>query len=281
MSEVDTGLDDLKSRHPEWEPWLVVVETIVHEAADPRWDAMVPSCAQSRSKVPLLAYAALQLEARLLEPVLARLIRVASRSGTRNMATLAPLADARLDLSTLFKASLCQDSDQLKAMAARLGADCEAFQAVGALVAVPFLQACSSRWARSIPADWTEGYCPICGAWPALAEVRGIERSRYLRCGRCGAAWQAHCLFCPYCGMTDHKELLSLVPEKGGSNGAIDACQRCLGYLKTFTALQGSPPAKVMLDDLASVELDVAAVEQGYKRPQGAGYFLNVNVLRV
>jgi FdhE protein len=122
-----------------------------------------------------------------------------------------------------------------------------------------------------------EGYCPVCGAWPALAEVRGIERSRYLRCGRCGGQWQAHLLFCPYCGTTDHREQISLVPENS-SKSAIDACKRCLGYVKTFTTLQGSPPAKVILDDLASVELDVAAAAQGYKRPEGAGYSLNVTV---
>ena len=53
-----------------------------------------------------------------------------------------------------------------------------------------------------------EGYCPVCGAWPAFAEMRGIERSRYLRCGRCGGGWQAQCLSCSYCGMTDHEELI-------------------------------------------------------------------------
>jgi FdhE protein len=127
-------------------------------------------------------------------------------------------------------------------------------------------------------ASWTEGYCPVCGAWPAFAEVRGIERSRYLRCSRCGGEWQAHCLLCPFCGMTDHKELVSLVPENSGSNAMIDACNGCRGYIKTFTTLQGSPPVKVLLDDLDSVEVDVAAAEQGYRRPQGAGYSLNINV---
>jgi FdhE protein len=77
--------------------------------------------------------------------------------------------------------------------------------------------------------------------------------------------------------MTDHKEQLSFVPEIS-SKSAIDACKRCLGYVKTFTTLQGSLPAKVILDDLASVELDVAAAEQGYRRPDGAGYSLNLMV---
>ena len=59
----------------------------------------------------------------------------------------------------------------------------------------------------------------------------------------------------------------------------IDACKRCLGYVKTFTTLQGSPPVKVIVDDLASVDLDIAALESGYLRPVGAGYTLDVGVV--
>ena len=279
MTELDTGLQDLERQHPEWAPWLAVVQATLVEAADSKWDAAVPLCAATQqSKVPLLTEATLNLNLGLVRPMLAHLIRIACHDGTPKMATLAAMAEAELDILKLFKASLHQDSDQLKAIAAALGVDDEAFQAVAAMLPVPFLQACNRRWARSISEGWTEGYCSVCGAWPAFAEVRGIERSRYLRCGRCGGAWQAHCLFCPYCGMTDHKELLSLVPENSGSNSVIDACKRCLCYVKTFTRLQGSPSAKVILDDLASVELDVAAAEQGYKRPQGTGFFLNVTV---
>ena len=58
----------------------------------------------------------------------------------------------------------------------------------------------------------------------------------------------------------------------------IDACKRCLGYVKTFTGFRDARPAKVMLEDLASVDLDVAALEQGYTRPAGADYPLDVMV---
>jgi len=279
MMTIDTGLQNLKRQHPEWEPWLAVIQEILDESANPIWDAVVPvQTGPHQSKVPLLTGVTLALERSLVRRLLEQLIHSACRSGTPQMATLEPALRAELDLFILFRASLCQDGECLRENAASFGADAEAFQAVAALVAVPFLQACNRHWALSIPASWIEGYCPVCGAWPALAEVRGIERSRYLRCGRCGGEWQAHCLFCPYCGMTDHEELVSLVPEKDGSNAVIDACKRCLGYVKTFTTLQGSPPAKIMLDDLASVVLDVAACEQGYRRPQGAGYSVNVSV---
>ena len=278
MTPIDTGLQELTSRHPEWEPWLAVVQAMLSEIADPKWDAVVPTCTQNRKKVPLLADAELHLERNWIRSLLAQLVHVACRSQTPKMATLAAAAQSELEYLTLFKASLQQDSDQLTKIANALGVDCEALQAVAALLPVPFLQACNRHWTRSVRTDWAEGYCPICGAWPAFAEVRGIERSRYLRCGRCGGEWQMHCLSCPYCGITDHKELVSLMAENSGSNAVIDACKRCLGYVKILTTLQGSPPAKVILDDLASVELDVVAAEQGHKRPAGGGYFLNVTV---
>lgn len=278
MIATDHGVQDLKREHPEWGPWLAVIQEILSEIADPKWAAMVPLGARPQaSKVPLLAQATLELEKRSLGRMFENLTRIAGRSGTAQMATLQAVPYAKLDILSLFGAALNQDSHRIKEFASVAGADPEAFHAVAALLPVPLLHACNRRWKPS--ESWVEGYCPVCGAWPAFAELRGIERNRYFRCGGCGSEWQAHCLFCPYCGMTDHKQLASLVPEQSGSRSVIDACNRCLGYLKVFTTLQGSPPAKILLDDLASVELDLAAVEQGYKRPQGAGYSLNTTVI--
>ena len=277
MTVIDTGLQDLKRQHPEWEPWLAVVQQTLREIDNPYWDAMVPRRVTQQDKRPLLAGATLALEQDSVHDLLQSLIRIASRNGTPQMATLERARETKLDIFNLFKAALCQDCDYLKQSALALGAQPEAFQAVTALVPVPFLQACNRHWKLSTAADWLEGYCPVCGTWPAFAEVRGIERTRYFRCGRCGGEWRAHCLFCAYCGMNDHEELVSLVPENGASR-VIEACKRCLGYVKAFTTLEGSAPEKVILDDLASVDLDVAAVEQGYKRPQGPGYILDVTV---
>ena len=272
-------VQDLGRAYPEWQPWLSIVEEVLREATDSKWEAFVPELTLSReSKVPLLAGAKLALEMTVVSGWLERLMRTAYRSGAPKMSTLNGAKQARLNTVDLFKFSLCQNGKWLNEAAIDLGVDAGAFQAVAALVPMPFLQACNRRWQQSINEGWIEGYCPVCGAWPAFAEVRGIERNRYLRCGRCGGGWQAQCLSCLYCGMTDHEELVSLVPEKNGSNAVIDACKRCLGYVKTFTTLQGSPPAKVMVDDLASVDLDIAALEQGCRRPEGVGYSLDIVV---
>ena len=273
-------LRDLGREFPEWRPWLTLVEEVLRETRDPKWEACVPEPPASQArKVPLLAGAKLALEITAVGGWFERLIQTAYRSGTPKMSTLNGIQQKRLNTVDLFKFSLCQNSQGLQETAIDLGVDADALQAVTLLAPIPFLQACNRRWMPSISESWMEGYCPVCGAWPAFAEMRGIERSRYLRCGRCGSGWQALCLSCSYCGVTDHEELVSLVPEKSGANAVIEACKRCLGYVKTFTTLQGSPPAEVMVDDLASVDLDIAALEQGYRRPAGAGYALDINIV--
>ncbi len=127
---IDTGLQDLKRQHPEWEPWLAVVQEVLGETTNPEWDACVPVRTEpQQSKVPLLAGITLAFDKRSVHRLLEKLIRIAHRSGTPEMATLEPVLHADLDFLNLFKASLCQDNDRLKEIAADLGADSEAFQA--------------------------------------------------------------------------------------------------------------------------------------------------------
>jgi FdhE protein len=273
------GLEKISRDYPEWKPWLAVVEEVLKETADPKWNAFVPADTQPKERSPILAGACIAFEIGSVRGWAKRLMRIAHTSGTSQMATLKSAESTNLDIQTLFQASLCQDGKKLETIASGIGVDPGAFRAVAELIPIPFLQACGRRWVVSTAARWTEGYCPICGAWPAFAEVRGIERSRYLRCARCGGEWQFHPLHCPYCGTTDHNELTALVPESGGSTRTVEACRRCLGYIKSFTMLQGTPGNEIILKDLESVDLDVAAVEQRYKRAEGSGYFLDITVL--
>jgi FdhE protein len=277
MTAPDAVLNALRRKRPEWEPWLVVVAEIFREAGAPIWDAAVPAGAQApRTAVPLLAGATLALPSSTVRRLWKRLIRIASRTGTMKMATLEAALRADADILPLFTASVCQNRDRIEEFAAVSGVDAEALHAVAGLLPVPLLHACNRRWASSIPESWLEGYCPVCATWPAFAEVRGIERSRYFRCGRCGGEWHARPLWCPYCDTNDHDNFVALVPEN--ANAVIDGCRHCLGYVKTLTRLQGCPPDTVLVEDLASVELDIAALQHGYQRPSGAGHPLEITV---
>jgi FdhE protein len=270
-----SNLQNLRSTHPEWNPWLAVVDRALEEADNSRWESFVPAASRRQSQAPVLAETAMVLPIGLLEDWIQRLFSSAATGGTAEMATLRA-AKSTLETVQLFRAALCQDGEALQGFGRRSGADARAFQSVAELLPIPFLQACSRRLS---PREqfWLEGYCPTCGAWPAFAEIRGIERARYLRCGRCGDEWQIHWLQCPFCGESDHQQLLSLVPQKGDAR-AVEACERCAGYIKSFTRLDGVDRLAVLVHDLASIDLDIAAVEQGYSRPRGPGYRLNVTV---
>jgi FdhE protein len=286
------ALADLKRQRREWGPWLAVVETVLRETGAPVWDAAVPAVADPAAvtpdtvttphlPLPMLAGAAVTLPAGAVRRFFHRLLGVASLGESSKMQSVRGTLDADVDALALFTASLCQDGGPVHAAATASGADAEALQAVTALLSVPFLHACRRRFASSIRESWVEAYCPLCGSWPAFAEVRGIERSRVFRCGRCGGEWHARALCCPYCDMADHDQLVRLQPENAdvaGASGAIDACNSCRGYVKTLTRLQGCDPGAVMLEDLASVALDIAALDQGYSRPSGAGHALDVRV---
>lgn len=273
------SVDALKRRRPEWSPWLAVVDEVLREAATSRWDAAVPAVQRPEDpSLPLLSGRSITVDPAAVDRLLERLTRIAACGGSPKMATLRAASTGGADAAAILTDSICQDTGRISRIAAASGADADAFQAVVALVAVPLLHACNRRWASSIAGSWVHGYCPVCGSWPAFAEMRGIERSRYLRCGRCGGEWHAQILHCAYCGTRDHDEIITLVPEKPGLSGIVEACTRCRGYVKAFTTLQGCPPATVMLVDLGSIDLDVAALEQGFTRPPGAGRTIEVTV---
>jgi FdhE protein len=69
-----------------------------------------------------------------------------------------------------------------------------------------------------------------------------------------------------------------LVPEDNGETRRVATCLSCKGYLKTLATLQPSPAYAVPLDDLATIDLDIAAMERGYTRPQQLGYRVDIRV---
>ena len=263
-------LQALAQTRPEWAPWLALVGLALVDARDSEWEAMVPA---PSAHAPLLAGARLQPSGRL-DRLFASLLDCAAGSGAPALIALARAPRAGALARAAVEAALDADDARLDRLAAQAGVEDSAFRAVAGLLPLPFLRACGRAWAA--PRGWQEGHCPICAAWPALAEVCGVERRRYLRCGRCGSAWEAPGLVCVYCRTSDHEQLGMLVPEEGGRTRVIEVCSHCRGYLKSFTTLGAGSPESVTIRDLDSVELDLAAAGRGYRRPAGLGRGLGI-----
>ena len=266
-------LDRLRQAHPEWHAWLDLVAETVDAIADPAWRAVAPHLAPGRPPAtPLLVGATVGVPPCLLDAWLRHLLAragatqaVADPAATSGLTAAA--ADPHLDAVALLEAAVNQDADALAARAAALDADPDALAAVVHVAATPLLQTCRRHLAAEIPKTWAGGGCPVCAAWPTMAESRGLERARRLRCGRCGADWAFVSFRCPFCFNADHQTLGSLVPEGAGETRKVDTCTLCKGYLKTLTTLTAWAPDEVALADLATVDLDLAALDQGYARP--------------
>jgi FdhE protein len=258
----------LAKAHPEWGTWLALLEVSAEEATVVTWADAVPAAISSDA--PGLRGATLSIERAVAERWLQRLFGATDVPALREAA-------ARSDALTVLAAAIELDHAQLVTLAQAAGALQEAFIAVAPLAAVPWLEACGRRWAPRVAGQGAS--CPICGAWAALAEARGLERERRLRCARCGGDWRIEWLTCPYCGVEDHARLTSLVADATGETRKVEACRACTAYVKTVTTLAAADATTLRLLDLATVDLDVAALERGFTRPPGLGQPLGVTVV--
>ena len=152
------------------------------------------------------------------------------------------------------------------------GVDVDRFGTLINAACNPLLAACAAQLAQQIPPLWPHGWCPVCGAWPVIAELTGLDRSRRLRCGRCGTGWKTPTLTCSFCGQADHAQLGALVAsvaDAGEQAQRVDTCRTCNGYLKSIAVLTSGSFLDVLLADLESVALDLAARDEGFIRPDG------------
>jgi hypothetical protein len=109
---------------------------------------------------------------------------------------------------------------------------------------------------------WDRGDCPQCGHWPALAESRGLEQRRRLRCGWCAADWAGDRLRCPFCASTDHRSLHYRYLE-GEEDRRLALCDRCGGRLKVVSTLAPLSAPGLLVTELATVHLDLIDGREG------------------
>ena len=278
-----TRLADLARDHPEWRLWLALLSVAQGTFGDPLWVRAVPdgpaTVEPEPLPAPLLEGAVLMIDADGADRFVRQIFDVAESNGGSAAPLVAAARDARLDALAILEAAIRQDGRGLNRWATTLAVEPSALRVVSAVAATPLLHACRGAWHDRLPHGWTQGYCPVCGAWPTLAEARGVERSRHLRCGRCGGDWRGDGLGCPFCANADHAMLGSLVGDEPRESRKIETCGACGGYLKSIATLRATPADALTLVDLDTVELDIAALEHGYVRPDEPGYRVRARVV--
>jgi len=231
--------------------------------------------AKLRSGIPALTGEPVPLPTEVIRPSLIALCR-ALADGSRSEATWqirAAVEERRLDAAALLTLALRREQAALRVAATRAGLGHDLLWLIADLAVSPFVHLQLHRLFAGVSAasllgvalaQWTHGYCPLCGSWPGLAER--IDGRTLLRCGFCAAAWDAPVSGCLYCGETGDRTS-TLTPDASRPARTVGVCAACRGYTKTVAAACATPFPLLAIADLDSMDLDLAAMHAGFARP--------------
>lgn len=122
-------------------------------------------------------------------------------------------------------------------------------------------------WARELApllegVYWQRQNCPICGGQPDFAYL-GAEGERYLVCARCDTAWRYKRLGCPFCENWDAATYGYYTDDAGVYR--LYACKQCNRYLKVLDLRQAEGERLLAVERVASIAMDLSALEAGYR----------------
>lgn len=126
----------------------------------------------------------------------------------------------------------------------------------------PYTEYLASR--ADIALNGTRPECPFCAEKPVVAVLRGEGdgAKRSLVCWQCSTEWTFRRILCPSCG-EENKDKLPVYTASDLDYVRVEACDTCGTYIKAIDLTKNGLAIPVV-DELASVALDVWADEKGY-----------------
>jgi formate dehydrogenase maturation protein FdhE len=117
-----------------------------------------------------------------------------------------------------------------------------------------------------VPPGYTEPFCPVCGGEPLVGVLRpeGHGGRRSLVCAMCSTEWDYRRIICPACGES-RVEALAIYTAAEFDHVRVEACDTCRLYIKTVDLTKNGLAVPVV-DELATIPLNLWAQEQGYKK---------------
>jgi len=136
-------------------------------------------------------------------------------------------------------------------------------------LALAFLQPYAEFVRSRVPLQldgYTHSLCPFCSRKPGMGILRqqGDGGRRSLLCAFCLTEWEFRRILCPGCGEEDHKRLPVYTAEEFGYI-RVECCDSCKTYIKSVD-LGKAGLAEPLVDEIASVPLDLWSQEHGYAK---------------
>jgi FdhE protein len=225
--------------------------------------------------VPAFAGEPIPLPVALLKPPLLSLCDELAAGGAGETAThiREAIDSGSIEAGSLLTASLSRDQGAIRTGASHRGLSPDLVWLVAELAVSPvayalqrmlFASVAAVESAGATVAAWNHGYCPACGSWPALAEI--VDAHRMLRCSFCAAAWELTTHACVYCE-EGGEPFVTVSPDADRPDRRLELCSSCGSYLKTLDLPQLSPFPLLAIADLATMDLDIAAMDHQFGRP--------------
>ncbi|MGE3405142.1 MAG: formate dehydrogenase accessory protein FdhE [Vicinamibacterales bacterium] len=182
--------------------------------------------------------------------------------------------DGPLQPAAVISACFGRNQTQVRALAQHAGVAADVLWLIAELAVAPLahLLQCQlfdgAATAGAALADalaaWDRGFCPACGSWPALLEAH--DEGHTLRCSFCALGWTLASYRCVYCG-NDGESFVTAKPDPDVPGRRIQFCGECGGYAKVLDLPRPTEFPLVAIEDLASLDLDMLAIERQYRRP--------------
>jgi len=116
--------------------------------------------------------------------------------------------------------------------------------------------------------DGTPLTCPVCGSRPIVGVLRseGDGAKKSLICMLCAHEWTFRRIYCPACG-EEREPQMAFYSAPEIAHVRVDVCDTCHAYLKSID-LTKTGLAIPVVDELATIPLDLWAREHGYEKLQ-------------
>ena len=116
--------------------------------------------------------------------------------------------------------------------------------------------------------DGTPSTCPLCGSKPIVGVLRseGDGAKKSLVCMLCAHEWAFRRIYCPACG-EEREPQMAYYSAPEIAHVRVDVCDSCHTYLKSID-LTKTGLAVDVVDELATIPLDLWAREHGYEKLQ-------------
>jgi len=273
LAEATKRLDELARTRPAINaPVHAMRDVLTALLAEPVGDAsvsMTPETAQSKlaAGIPLLrGEPAPGDQSALRKRWFAVTKAFEGHQGRSDYQALAKAAKSgTLEPHLLLGEVLAGNLDVVGTAAASLGLDPSLMGTVLRLASLPMLAAVASRLEPLRSGNpWDRGFCPVCGSWPLLGEYRGLEQTRFLRCGLCAASWEFSRFRCPFCDERDHRQLAYIHADGEQDRWRAATCDSCHSYVKMVASLDSLSWPLLLVQDVATLHLDLAAADRGF-----------------